>query len=87
MSALRYETRKQNESLQSQPARGLTTAGGSVHQSPWAALQAQPATITDPRKTKLSRGRVAASVGMVLTSVLLWWGLVRVALAVIALIR
>jgi hypothetical protein len=86
MSALRYETREQNESLQSQPARGLSTAGGGVHQSPRAAPRAQRAAIL-PDKAKLSRGRVAVLVGMVLTSVLLWWGLVRAALAVIALIR
>jgi hypothetical protein len=86
MSALRYETREQNESLQSQPTTGFSIAGGDVHQSPWAAPRAQRAAIL-PRKTKLSRGRVAVLVGMVLTSVLLWWVLVRAALAAIALIR
>ncbi|HEY2540487.1 MAG TPA: hypothetical protein VGI28_13505 [Stellaceae bacterium] len=73
--------------MQSQPAISLSVGGTDVHQSPWAALPAQPATITDPRKTKLSRGRVAVLVGMVLTSVLLWWALVRATLAAIALIH
>jgi hypothetical protein len=85
MSALRYETREQNESLQPQPT-GFSIAGGDVHQSPWAAPRAQRAAIL-PRKTKLSRGRVAVLVGIVLTSVLLWWAFARAALAVIALIR
>jgi hypothetical protein len=78
MAAHRFGIEEQNVSLQTQSLNGRSLADGNIREGPWATPQA-PWPTTHSRKTRLSGCRIAAWIGMVLSSLLMWsalmWGL------------
>jgi hypothetical protein len=82
MLAPQSRYREQQQLLQALAANGHSAR--NVYQGPWAAAQAQRAAARS-RKPKLRWYRLAVLIGILSTSLLLWWALVRAALALVAL--